>query len=86
LLHNRKQLRKLLEHHGIVIAVFNGHQHWNRMHIHNGIPYFTITSLVENFRNDGVPNKAHTVVNLGSNQILVEVKGNDPAKFEFSFD
>jgi alkaline phosphatase len=86
LLGNRKQLRKVLENNGNVIAVFNAHQHWNRMHVHHGIPYFTLTSLAENFKNDGIPSKAHTIVNLNSSSILVEVKGNDPAKFEFSFD
>jgi hypothetical protein len=86
LLGNRKKLREVLEDHSNVIAVFNAHQHWNRMHVHNGIPYFTLTSLVENFKNDGIPSGAHTIVNLNSDRILVEVKGNDPAKFEFGFD
>ena len=85
LLGNRKKLRKEFENIGNVIAVFNAHQHWNRMHVHNGIPYFTLTSLVENFRNDGIPSGAYTIVNLKSNKILVEVKGGDPARFEFCF-
>lgn len=85
LLGNRKEVRQLLENNGDVIAVFNAHQHWNRMHVHNGIPYFTVTSLVENFNNDGIPSKAHTIVSVSSDKILVQVKGNDPAEFEYQF-
>lgn len=55
------------------------------MKIHNGIPYLVITSLIENFRSDGAPAEAHTMVNLDEEGIIVEVKGNDPAKFEFIY-
>lgn len=85
LLDNREAIRTILEESGKVKAVLSGHQHWNRMNIHNGIPYFVVTSLVENFRNDGTPTEAHTVVNLDGEKIVVEVKGKDPAKFEFKF-
>jgi hypothetical protein len=53
------------------------------MHVHNSIPYFTVTSLVENFNNDGIASKAHTVVNVNSSKIVVQVRGNDPAQFVF---
>jgi 3',5'-cyclic AMP phosphodiesterase CpdA len=82
---NRAKVRKILEDSGKVKAVFTAHQHWNRMHVHNGIPYFTVTSLVENFNNDGVASEAHTIVNIGETKIEVEVKGNDPASYSFKF-
>lgn len=85
LLANRQEIRKVLEESGKVKAVISGHQHWNRMNVHNGIPYFIVTSLVENFRNDGTPTEAHTIVSIDQEKIIVDVKGNDPAKFEFSF-
>lgn len=85
LLDNREAVRMILEGSGKVKAVLSAHQHWNRMKIHNGIPYFVVTSLIENFKNDGTPTEAHTIVNLDEDNITVEVKGNDPAKFEFSF-
>lgn len=85
LLSNRVQVRKILEDSGKVKAVFTAHQHWNRMHEHAGIPYFTVTSLVENFNNDGIPAEAHTIVNLDKAGIKVEVKGNDPASYQFVF-
>jgi 3',5'-cyclic AMP phosphodiesterase CpdA len=85
LLGNRKQIRKILEDSGKVKAVISAHQHWNRMFVYNYIPYFTVTSLVENFNNDGLPSDAHTIVDLNNNRIKVEVRGNDPAKYEFTY-
>jgi len=85
LIKNRLEVRKILEKSGKVKAVISGHQHWNRMHIHNNIPYFTVTSLIENFNNDGVAAEAHTIVNLTKQQIIVDVQGNDPAKFNFNY-
>lgn len=85
LISNRQEVRQILEKSGKVKAVFSAHQHWNRMHVHNKIPYFTVTSLIENFNNDGVPTKAYTIVNLDENKVSVSVKGNDPAEFEYKF-
>ena len=85
LLGNRKQIRKIFEESGRVKAVISAHQHWNKMFVHNGIPYFTITSLVENFTNDGLPSEAHTIVSLGDDKITVDVKGNDPAEYKLAF-
>lgn len=82
---NRHEVRQILEKSGNVKAVISAHQHWNRMLVHNNIPYYTVTSLVENFNNDGVAAEAYTIVSLTKNKIMVEVKGNDPAKFEFEF-
>jgi hypothetical protein len=82
---NREEVRKLIEDSGKVKAVFNSHQHWNRMHTHNGIPYFTVTALVENFNNDGIASEAYTIVDLDEDKVMVDVRGNDPAKYEFIF-
>ena len=80
-LDNRAEVRKVLETSGKVRAVITAHQHWNRMFVHNKIPYFTVTSLIENFNNDGVPAEAYTIVELSGNKIELDVKGNDPAHF-----
>ena len=85
MLSNRKQIRHILEKSGRVRAVISAHQHWNKMLIHQGIPYFTLTSLIENTNNDGLASKAHTVVDLDIKKIIVKVKGNDPARFEYAF-
>lgn len=82
---NRAEVRSILEKSGNVKAVFNAHQHWNRMNVHSNIPYFTVTSLVENFRNDNIPSEAYTIVNLSEKKIEVSVRGNDPAEYTFAF-
>jgi alkaline phosphatase len=78
---NRAEVRSLLERSGRVRAVISAHQHWNRLLVQNGIPYVTVTSLVENTRNDGVPAAARTLVTLREDRLVVEVRGNDPARF-----
>lgn len=85
LIENREQIRKILEDSKKVKAVISAHQHWNKMHVCNGIAYFVVTSLTENFKNDGIASKAYTIVNLDNNTINVNVKGNDPAQFKHSF-
>jgi len=82
---NRKEVRKILEDSGKVKAVISAHQHWNRMKIHNGIPYFTVTSMIENTHNDGIASGANTIIELDSEKINVNVRGNDPAIFEYKF-
>lgn len=81
---NRTEVKKILEQSGKVRAVFNAHQHWNKMHMENNIPYFTLTSMSENFKNDGIPTKAYTIVNLNQDKITVTVHGNDPAQWSFN--
>ena len=83
LLGNREEVRKILEESGKVRGVITAHQHWNRMFVHNNIPYFTVTSLVENFNNDGLPAEAYSIVNLDRDRIEVDVRGNDPVKFVY---
>ena len=41
--------------------------------------------LIENFKNDGVPTEAHTIVHLNEEKITINVIGKDPAEFEFRF-
>ena len=86
MLGNRREVREILEKSGKVRAVITAHQHWNRMFVHNDIPYFTVTSLVENFNNDGVPAEAYTIVKLDDEGIRLDIRGNDPANFEYSFN
>lgn len=83
LLGNRDEVRKILEESEKVRAVITAHQHWNRMFVHNGIPYFTVTSLVENFNNDGVPAEAYSIIELDEDKVEIDVRGNDPARFEY---
>lgn len=82
---NRRQIRELLSASGKVIAVVNGHLHWNRLDVHDGIPYMTLQSLVENSGRDGLPSHAYGVLDLGGDHIRLEVRGRDPAIFDCSF-
>lgn len=81
LIMNRKEIRSILSKSKKVIAVFDSHLHWNRMHVHNSIPYFTIQSLVENEDDKGVPSQAYSIVYIEDKKISVEIKGNYPKKF-----
>ena len=84
LIRNRAEVREILERSGRVIAVFNGHVHWNRMDVQSGIPYFSITSIVENFRNDDTPSDSYAVVEVDGDSITVDVGGEDRQHYEFS--
>lgn len=78
---NRAEVRAVLEASGKVIAVFNGHLHRNNMWTHNGIPYFTLQSCVEDVSNTGTPSKSYTIVTVEGDKVSVDVRGGDPAKF-----
>ena len=81
---NRKEVRSIFEKSGKVIGVFNGHVHWNNMTVHNGIPYFTIQSCVEDVHGDGQPSKSFAVVTVTGSSLAVEVRGSDPASLTHS--
>jgi alkaline phosphatase len=85
LIENRDEIRRILEDSGKVVGVFNGHVHWNRIDVHNGIPYFTINSIVENFKNDGMPSGSFALVDVTDERIEVEVRGADSAHYEFMY-
>lgn len=82
LVRNRDEVKDLFENSGNVIAVFNGHLHWNHVDVEGSIPYFTIQSLVEN--SDGKPSGAYAVVELDEDSITVTVLGNDHATMSHS--
>lgn len=50
---NREEVRKIIENSKKVIAIFNGHVHWNNMEIINKVCYFSIHSLVEAWTTNG---------------------------------
>lgn len=78
---NRAEVRKIFEKSGKVIGVFNGHLHWNNMTVHNGIPYFTIQSCVEDVNSNGQPSKCYAMVTVEGSEVSVEVHGADSARF-----
>lgn len=85
LVHERAELRRILEESEKVRVVFNGHVHRNHLDVINGIPYVTVQSLIENLDEDapGRPAAAHALATIGPNRIVVRVHGNDPARYQF---
>lgn len=60
-----------------VKLVFNGHLHWNKKTIVNGVHYITVQSLIENTsgKAEGSPANAFTVVDLNDNFALIKTMG-----------
>jgi Icc protein len=85
LVRERRKIRGLLEGHGDVRAVFNGHLHWNHLDVIGGLPYVTLQSLIENLDDDapGRAAAAHAVVRLSQKRIVVEVEGAERARYQF---
>lgn len=54
LVQNRREVRALLAQHDHVVAVINGHLHWNHVDQHGTLPYITLQSAVENVAADPV--------------------------------
>lgn len=68
---NHEQIRGILEHHGNVTAVFQGHCHTGRYSISGGVHYITLSAMVVG---PGPANNAYAVVHLHDNG-GVEVEG-----------
>ena len=68
-------------------AVFNGHLHWNHLDVIAGIPYVTVQSLIENLDDDapGRAAAAHAEVHATDRRMVVRVRGNDPARYQFEW-
>lgn len=52
LVENRREVRALLAQHDHVIAVVNGHLHWNHVDQQGVLPFITLQSAVENVAED----------------------------------
>ena len=87
LVKERAELRAIFERSGRVRAVFNGHLHWNHLDVIAGIPYVTVQSLIENLDDDapGRPAAAHAEVHATDRRMVVRVRGNDPARYQFEW-
>jgi SAM-dependent methyltransferase len=78
LMTNRAQVQEILGNSGKVIAVLNGHTHWNHLaKDHYGTTHITVQSLSENFRNDGTPAATYGIAILKDATFNLEVFGND---------
>ena len=84
LVENRKTVRDIICKYQNVRCVINGHLHWNNITLHSKIPFITIQSSVENFRDDGTPANAWAVLEITADKTSVEVYGNDRMSSQLS--
>ncbi len=86
LVRERKALREILEASGKVLLVVNGHLHWNHLDLHRGVPYVTLQSLIENLDDDapGRPARAHAVIRVERSRVLVEIEGEERARYQLA--
>ncbi|MET0592322.1 MAG: metallophosphoesterase [Polyangiaceae bacterium] len=80
----RKRLRGILEASGKVMAVFNGHVHWNHFDVISSIPYITLQSLTENVDDDapGRPSSAWAVCDIDERRLVIHVHGAEPVRYQ----
>jgi hypothetical protein len=73
LIDNRRRVRSILTKSDKVLAVVNGHLYWNRVDMHDGLPYVSVQSLVENVNNDGTPARAYALFKVDEKTMVLEV-------------
>lgn len=82
----RSAARAIIERSGKVVAVFNGHVHWNHLAVHAGIPYVTVQSMIENLDADapGRPSRAWALATVKPQSVLVELFGEHEGRYELA--
>lgn len=80
----RRALREVIQNSGKVLAVFNGHVHWNHFDVIAGIPYITLQSLIENLDDDapGRVAAAYAVCDLDERRLVVTVHGAEQLRYQ----
>jgi 3',5'-cyclic-AMP phosphodiesterase len=80
----RRALQRVVSEAPRVVAVFNGHVHWNHFDVISGVPYITVQSLVENLDDDapGRAAAAHAVADLDDKRLVVRVAGAEPVRYQ----
>jgi hypothetical protein len=83
----RRKLRAVFEKSGRVMAVFNGHVHWNHFDQIGSIPYVTLQSLTENVDDDapGRPAASWAVCDIDAHRLHVRVAGATPALYQVEY-
>lgn len=80
----RRALREVVQNSGKVLAVFNGHVHWNHFDVIAGIPYVTLQSLIENLDEDapGRAAAAFAVCDIDDRRLVITVHGAEQARYQ----
>lgn len=83
LIANRQDIRDILAASQKVIAVFDGHLHWDKKNLHQHIPYFTIQSLTGREDKEGIPRETYAVITVAGTKVKVEIKGKKRKTFSY---
>lgn len=85
LVQERERLRAIVRESGRVLFVLNGHLHWNHLAIHDGVPYLTLQSLIENLDDDapGRAANAHAVITIDPPHVHVAIEGVERHRYDF---
>lgn len=83
LIHERAQVRAIVQRHGNVIVALNGHAHWNHIDVIGGVPFITVQSLTENVGSESrpLPAAASAVLELSAAGLQLYVSGAQPLRF-----
>jgi 3',5'-cyclic AMP phosphodiesterase CpdA len=84
LVRERREIRKIVAASGKVLAVFNGHLHWNHLDVIGGVAYVTVQSLIENLDDDapGRAAAAHAIVRVDAKRVVIEIEGAERARYQ----
>lgn len=87
LIRERHRVQEMLAGSGKVLAVINGHVHWNHVWMNRGIPYVTVQSLIENLDDDapGRPAAAFMIARIFESKLRFEFEGAERFRFECSW-
>ncbi len=83
---NWRALLSIIKGKNVVLAL-NGHLHWTKKQMVNGVPFITIQSLVENQSRgfEGPPANSYALMRLSKNHALIDIKGIGEKKFSVRF-
>ncbi|MCI8291720.1 MAG: hypothetical protein HFJ32_01430 [Clostridia bacterium] len=74
LMNNRQEVKEIIKLDNNVIAIFNGHQHWNKQLIEDGKNYYVVGSLTDNTDMLGIPDGIYLEIELEDRNIKIKEK------------
>lgn len=74
---NKAWVQRRFDHHGGVIATFNGHVHEFHHAVYRGIDHFTITAVNKELPDAETPRGGHALVTLEDDRLRVEAYDRD---------
>lgn len=86
LLRNRAEVREVIASAGNVLAVINGHLHWNQFTVHDAIPYITVHSLTENPSGEEAPPRpvgGYAELIFGDGFASLDIRGHERVSYRW---